>query len=273
MRDTMTKITPTTTPCQAARAPYDKVPNGGLVQEDANTTATTCNSTLPSGNWAADISHTEDITMLPAQHGCHADLQVALNKHHDDLLCSHQSGVIPPKLLTKIHAVNMATIVKIYNSITRAGSKALTVVMKLKELVSKAEHKAWGLYDAGVDGGIQLNQAVLLTQKYATIPDNQPPIKVRPSLEEFWPSLLSNGYHIISMDHDGNCLFCSLSDQLNHNNGHAHDFTCHQIINHICRDSDKFKDFLLLQDNHEDISDLNRYIHKWDKTANGGGNP
>jgi hypothetical protein len=51
-------------------------------------------------------------------------------------------GAIPQKLLTKISAVTMGTMVEINDSFACAGSKALTV-MKLKELGSKAEHKAW----------------------------------------------------------------------------------------------------------------------------------
>ena len=279
-RDATISTTPMTTPCQATHVPYDKVPNGGLVQGDANTTATTSNSSLPSSNWATAISYAEDITMLPAKQGCHADLQVALDKHCDDILCllwtkspANQS-TIPLKLLTKIYAVNMGTMVKINDSFAHVGGKALTV-MKLKELGSKAERKAQGLYDAGGDNNIQLNQAVLSSQTDAMIPDNQPPPKGRPSYEEFWQSLLPNGYHIISMDPDRNCLFCSLSDQLHHNNGQAHDFTCHQITNHICQhsDSEKFKEFLLLQDNHEDITDLDRYIHKMGQHGKWGGSP
>jgi hypothetical protein len=75
------------------------------------------------------------------------------------------------------------------------------------------------------------------------------------------------------MDPDGNCLFHSLSDQLNHNNGQAHDFTRHQITNHIRRHSDEFKDFLILQDNHEDISDLDSYIQEMVQNREWGGNP
>jgi hypothetical protein len=75
------------------------------------------------------------------------------------------------------------------------------------------------------------------------------------------------------MDTDGNCLFRSLSDQLNHDNRQAHDFTRHQVTNHIQRHSDEFKDFLLLQDNHEDISDLDSYIQKMVQNREWGGNP
>ena len=105
------------------------------------------------------------------------------------------------------------------------------------------------------------------------IPDDQPPAKIRLSHEEFWWSILPNGYHIISMDPDRNCPFCSLSDQLNHDNGQAHDFTCHQITNHIHRHSDEFKDFFLLQDNHEEIFDLDSYIQKMGQNGKWGGNP
>ena len=49
--------------------------------------------------------------------------------------------------LTKIRKVNMGTMVKINDLFAQAGGKALTV-MKLKELGSKAERKAWRLYNA-----------------------------------------------------------------------------------------------------------------------------
>jgi hypothetical protein len=75
------------------------------------------------------------------------------------------------------------------------------------------------------------------------------------------------------MKPDGNCLFRSISDQLNHDNGYAHDFTRHPMTNHISRHSDKFKDFLLLQDNHEDISDLESYIHNMGQNGVWGGQP
>jgi hypothetical protein len=129
------------------------MPNDGLVQGDAIVTAATCNSKFPGGNQSADISHTEDIMMLPAQHECQVNLQVVLDKHCNDILCllrtkspSNQHA-IPQQMLTKIHKVNMGTMVKINDSFAQAGSKALSV-MKLKELGSKAERKAWRLYNA-----------------------------------------------------------------------------------------------------------------------------
>ncbi len=270
--DSTIQLTPTTTPCKVTHASHDKVLNAGSVQGDADATATTCNSSVPSGNWSADISHTKDIIMLPAQHGCQVDLQVALDKHRNDILCllwtksPSNQGAIPKRMLTKIHAVNMVTMVKINDSFAQAGGKALTV-MKLKELGSKAKREAWKLYNAWEDNSILLDRMEMM------IPDGQPPAKGRSGVEDFWRSLLPNRFHINSMDPDGNCLFHSLLDQLNHDNRQAHDFTRHQITNHIQRHSDEFKDFLLLQDNHEDISDLNSYIHKNGAKWRMGGQP
>ncbi len=107
------------------------------------------------------------------------------------------------------------------------------------------------------------------------IPHSQPPSKGRLGIEEVWRSLLPDRSHINSMDPDGNCLFRSLSDQLNHDNGQAHAFTRHQITNHIRRHSDKFKDFLLLQDNHEDTkTSLTLTLHpKMMQNGEWGGNP
>jgi hypothetical protein len=207
--------------------------------------------------------------MSPTQHGCQVNFQVVLDKHHDDILCllwtksPSNQGTIPQWMLTKICKVNMGTMVKINDSSAHADGKALTV-MKLKELDSKAERKARRLYNALEDGGIPPDLTDVM------IPDGQPPAKGRLGIEEFWQSLLPNGSHINSMDPDGNCLFRSLSGQLNQDNGQAHDFTRHQITNHIQRHSDKFKDFLLLQDNNEDISDLSSYIQKMVQKENGG---
>ncbi len=97
--------------------------------------------------------------MSPAQHGCRVDLKVVLDKHCNDILCLLQTkspsdqGAIPQQMLTKICKVNMGTKVKINDLFAQAGGKALTV-MKLKELGSKAERKAWSLYNNLGDGGI-----------------------------------------------------------------------------------------------------------------------
>jgi hypothetical protein len=88
-------------------------------------------------------------------------------------------------MLTKIRKVNMGTMVKINDLFAQAGGKALTV-MKLKELVSKAEREARRLYKNLGDGGIP----PVLTN--TLIPHCQPPSKGCPGIEEFWRSLLPN---------------------------------------------------------------------------------
>ena len=103
--------------------------------------------------------------MSSAQHKCQVDLQVALDKYRDDILCllwtksPSNQGAIPQRLLTKIRTVNMGTMVKINDSFAQADGKALTV-MKLKELVSKAEHEARRLCKVLEKGGIPLDLAL-----------------------------------------------------------------------------------------------------------------
>ncbi len=63
------------------------------------------------------------------------------------------------------------------------------------------------------------------------------------------------------MANDGNCFFRSISDQLNHDQGAGHEFIWYQITNHIRRNGDKFKDILLMQDDDEEITDLESYLH------------
>ncbi len=72
---------------------------------------------------------------------------------------------------------------------------------------------------------------------------------------------------------DGNCLFHCISDQLNYDEGARHEFTRHQITNHISRNGDAFKNFLLLREDHEDISDLDSYIRKMKQDGAWGGHP
>ncbi len=86
----------------------------------------------------------------------------------------------------------------------------------------------------------------------------------------FWQSHLPNGCHILSTKLDGSCFFHCILDQLNHDNGAGHDFTCHQLTNHISRHGNKFKNFLLLGDSHEDISDLNNCIHNMGQNGTWG---
>ncbi len=166
----------------------------------------------------------------------------------------------------------MTTMVQINDSIAHAGSKKLST-LRLKELGSNAERKARELYKVEEDDKNVMDQTYCPIHIDEMNSNFQSPIRVPQSPEEFLLSLLPNEFRIMSMEPDGNCLFCSISDQLNHDNGSAHGFTCHQITNHICRHGNKFRDFLLLQDNHKDISGLDSYIHKMGQNSIWGGNP
>ncbi len=125
------------------------MPNDGLFRGAPIATGITCSPNFQKGDDSADISHMDNIIMLPVQHGCQVDLQVVLDKHRNDILCllrtksPSDQGAIPQHMLTKIRKVNMGPMVKINDKFAQAGGKALTV-MKLKELGSKAEREAQG---------------------------------------------------------------------------------------------------------------------------------
>ncbi len=72
---------------------------------------------------------------------------------------------------------------------------------------------------------------------------------------------------------DGNRLFRCILDQLNHDGGSRHEFTHPQITNHISRNGNNFKDFLLSWNNHEGVSNLYGYLQKMGKNDSWGGPP
>jgi hypothetical protein len=146
----------------------------------------------------------------------------------------------------------------------------------LKELGSIAKHKAMELYNAEVaeqnsmehepppDIDASINSDVMNANPESTVTDSQ-------HADEFWQSHLPNRCHILSIELDGNCFFRCILDQLNHNNGAGHNFMRHQLIDHISRHGNKFKNILLLGDNHEDISDLDNFIHNMGQNGTWGG--
>jgi hypothetical protein len=89
----------------------------------------------------------------------------------------------------------------------------------------------------------------------------------------FCKSILPNISQLLEVSPDGNCLFRCISDQLNYDEGARHEFTHHQITNHISRNGDAFKNFLLLQDHHENISNLDSYNPKMKQDGAWGGHP
>jgi hypothetical protein len=142
---------------QAPLASFDKVSDECLAQDDAAATATTCSSTLPSFDLASPaLSNAKDMSVQSALSKRDADLQAALDKHWDDVLCLLRMktptswNAIPPKILLKIQAMNMITMVQINDEIARAGSKELSL-LRLKELGGQAEREARELYKARED--------------------------------------------------------------------------------------------------------------------------
>ncbi len=107
---------------------------------------------------------------------------------------------------------------------------------------------------------------VMIASQESTITDSQ-------HAGNIWQPHLPNGCHILSMEPDGNCFFCCISDQLNHDCGAGRDFTRPQLTNHIRRHGNKFKNFLLLGNDHEDITDLDNYIHSMGQNGTWGGHP
>jgi hypothetical protein len=64
------------------------------------------------------------------------------------------------------------------------------------------------------------------------------------------------------MELDSNCFYRSVSDQLFRDQGNGHVIVRHQINNHIRRNGEKFKHFLLLNDSNLELTDLGKYIER-----------
>ncbi len=185
----------------------------------------------------ADASGTHDNNLQTFLSMRGADLQAALDKYQDDVLCLLCMGtmagqnMIPKKMLTKVCKANMTTMTQVNTLIARAGSKELST-RRLKELGSIAKHTAMELYDAKVAEQNTMEHAppanidapiisdVMIDSLESTVTDSQ-------HADNFWQSQLLDRCHILSMELDGNRFFCCILDQLNHDNGTGHDFKRH----------------------------------------------
>ncbi len=267
----------------------EKSPNTNNNKHESLAVATASSTSLirlASRNLAssdADASGTRnnDLQSFLSMHG--ADLYAALDKHWDDVLHLLQMGtmagqnMIPKKMLTKVCEANMTTMTQINTLIAHTGGKELST-QRLKELGSIAKHTAMELYDAKVAKQNAKEQEppanidasvisdVMIAGQESTVTDSQ-------RADDFWQSHLPNRCHILSMEPDGNCLFRCILDQLNHDNGAGHDFTHHQLTNHIRRHGNEFKNFLLLGDDYKDITDLDNYIHNMGQNSTWEGHP
>ncbi len=219
----------------------EKSPNTNNKQDTIAAATISSTSTSPSASRNpapsdADASGTSNNDLWTFLSMCGADLQAALDKHWDNVLHLLWMGtmagqnMIPKKMLTKVQESNMTTMTQVNTLIACAGSKELST-RRLKELGRIAKHAAIELYDAKVaeqntmeheppaDINAPVNSDVVISGQESTITDLQ-------CADNFWQSHLANGCHILSMAPDGNCFFNCILDQLNHDNGAGHDFTC-----------------------------------------------
>ncbi len=96
------------------------------------------------------------------------------------------------------------------------------------------------------------------------------PVNIPQSPDKFLQSILPNECHILSVEPDSNCLFCSILDQLYHDNGAIHDFTRHQITNHISRNGKAFKNSSCFKTIMRTFPALKVTSVKWGRTVHGG---
>lgn len=76
---------------------------------------------------------------------------------------------------------------------------------------------------------------------------------------------------IVEMESDGNCLFRSISHQLQNDYGENHDEVRHEICNYLEENKEDFSIFLLLDDEEEDVMDFDEYVAEMRDDATWGG--
>ena len=77
--------------------------------------------------------------------------------------------------------------------------------------------------------------------------------------------LLDEGRIISEMKADGNCLFRSLSDQLYDDRGARHDVVRREICDYLSKNGKEFENFLLLDDDDEDVLGMEGYVFRMRK--------
>jgi hypothetical protein len=95
---------------------------------------------------------------------------------------------------------------------------------------------------------------------------------IRASGENFRSALLDQGRIVLEMEADGNCLFRSLSDQLYGDGGEMHRVVRREVCDYLSRNGEEFGDFLLIDDDDEDVSGLDGYVERMKQDGRWGGN-
>jgi hypothetical protein len=223
--------------------------------DDATTAATTFSSSMLSLTPGTTASSSTDALIK-----YNADFQNALEKHHKDILrlirnCAATSGrpAIPTKMISKVREANLATMKSINKKASRHGGKEITA-KKIKELGAQAEKEAVAMFDA------ETKQNSTMEQEEPPLVNEQPQPPA-PAVPKHWSPVLEPGFSVMQMDLDGNCFYRTVSDQLFHDEGTGYVIVRHQINNHIQRNREEFKNFLLLNDSNLELTDLGKYVN------------
>jgi hypothetical protein len=225
------------------------------ISDDATTAATTFSSSITSLTPGTTASSSTDALIK-----YNTNFQNALEKHREDILClirkctTSGKPAIPTKMIGKVRKANLATIKSIKKEASRHGGKELTT-KKMKELGAQAEKEATAIFVAKMDQNNKMEQEELPLMNEQP----QPPVPTYPGL---WAPELVPGFSVMQMELDGNCFYHSVSDQLFGDKGAGHVIVCHQINNHIRRNGEEFKNFLLLNDSNLELTDLRKYINQ-----------
>jgi hypothetical protein len=206
------------------------------ISDDATTVASTFSlliTSLTPGTTA--LSSTDTLIKY------NADFQKALEKHPEDILClirkctTSGTPAIPTKMIGKVREANLATMKSIDKEASRHGGKELTT-KKMKELGAQSEKESKAIFVAKTDQNGKMEQEELplaIKQPHPSAPN--PP--------ELWAPRLGSGFSVMQMELDGNCFYCSVSDQLFCDQGAGHLIVRHQTNNHIQRNGEEFKNF------------------------------
>jgi hypothetical protein len=206
------------------------------ILDNATTVASTFSSSITSLTPGTTASLSTD-TLIKYN----ADFQKALEKNWEDILClirkcaTSGTPAIPTKMIGKVWEAKLGTMKSINKEALCHGGKELTT-KKMKELGVQAEKEAKAIFVAEMDQNSKMEQKeVPLTNKQPHPPAPNPP--------ELWASRLAPGFSAMQMELDGNCFYCSVSDQLFRDKGAGHVIVRHQIDNHIQRNGEEFKTF------------------------------
>jgi hypothetical protein len=148
---------------------------------------------------------------------------------------------------------------------SRHGGKELSL-RKMKELGTQAEKEATAMFAA------KMKQISTMEQEDLPLANAQLQ-SPSPTFISQWPPKLAPGFSVVQMELDGNCFYRSVSDQLFRNQGNGHVIVHHQINNHIRRNGEKFKYFMLLNDSNLELTDLGKYIKRMGQDGAWAGHP